>query len=51
MTGKNVCTLDLKSLSFSLPDDPVMGILGMDCLRHYCIQFDFEAGTMPLPGP
>ena len=21
-----------------------MGVLGMDCLRHYCIQLDFEAG-------
>ena len=23
-----------------------MGILGMDCLRHYCIQLDFGAGKM-----
>jgi hypothetical protein len=23
-----------------------MGILGMDCLRHYCLQLDFEAGQM-----
>lgn len=23
-----------------------MGILGMDCLRHYCVQMDFEAGRM-----
>jgi hypothetical protein len=22
---------------------PVMGILGMDCLRNYCVQLDFEA--------
>ncbi len=21
-----------------------LGILGMDCLRHYCIQLDFHAG-------
>ncbi len=21
---------------------PIMGILGMDCLRHYCLQLDFE---------
>ncbi len=21
----------------------VAGILGMDCLRHYCVQLDFEA--------
>jgi hypothetical protein len=24
----------------------VMGILGMDCLRHYCIQMDFQTGKM-----
>jgi hypothetical protein len=28
-----------------------MGILGMDCLRHYCIQLDFEAGTMRFLKP
>ena len=22
------------------------GVLGMDCLRHYCIQFDFQAGKI-----
>ena len=25
---------------------PVMGILGMDCLRHYCIQLDFAKSRM-----
>jgi hypothetical protein len=25
---------------------PVMGVLGMDCLEHYCIQLDFAAGKM-----
>jgi len=29
----------------------VMGIIGMDCLRHYCIQLDFEAGTMRFLEP
>jgi hypothetical protein len=24
----------------------IIGILGMDCLRYYCIQLDFEAGQM-----
>jgi hypothetical protein len=24
----------------------IKGVLGMDCLRHYCIQLDFEAGKM-----
>ncbi len=26
--------------------DSPMGVLGMDCLRHYCIQLDFQAGKM-----
>ncbi|HEY3932877.1 MAG TPA: retropepsin-like aspartic protease [Verrucomicrobiae bacterium] len=26
-------------------------ILGMDCLKHYCIQFDFEAGKMHFLNP
>ena len=25
---------------------PIMGVLGMDCLEHYCIQLDFAAGKM-----
>jgi hypothetical protein len=25
---------------------PIMGILAMDCLKHYCIQLDFQAGKM-----
>jgi hypothetical protein len=29
----------------------IMGILGMDCLRHYCIQLDFEAGKMRFVDP
>ncbi|MDB6040695.1 MAG: hypothetical protein JWM99_4536 [Verrucomicrobiales bacterium] len=28
-----------------------MGILGMDCLRHYCIQLDFEARAMRFLRP
>jgi hypothetical protein len=32
--GKFVCTYEFKQ---------PMGILGMDCLQHYCIQLDFEA--------
>jgi hypothetical protein len=27
-------------------DVPLMGILGMDCLRHYCIQLDFAGSKM-----
>lgn len=36
-TGTNVFTYNFKR---------PMGILGMDCLAHYCIQLDFEAGQM-----
>ena len=42
MTGGVIATFDLKEHSSSL-GRPMMGILGMDCLRHYCIQLDFEA--------
>ncbi|HEY9510141.1 MAG TPA: retropepsin-like aspartic protease [Verrucomicrobiae bacterium] len=28
-----------------------MGILGMDCLKHYYIQLDFQAGKMRFLGP
>jgi hypothetical protein len=44
MSGSNLLVCDLKKLSPRLPS--VLGILGMDCLRHYCIQLDFEAGKM-----
>ena len=37
-TGRWVATGDLVSL---MTNSPVRGILGMDCLRHYCIQLDF----------
>jgi len=44
-TGHLCATYDFKKMS----DDngyPIMGILAMDCLKHYCIQLDFEAGKM-----
>src|ERR1039457_5865749 len=44
ITGSNVLVCHLKTLSPHFPS--VLGILGMDCLRHYCIQLDFEAGKM-----
>jgi|GEM_PF-696961 len=43
--GSDICTYDFKGNS-SLAGRPIMGILGMDCLKHYCIQLDFEAGKM-----
>jgi len=45
MTGPAVTAWVLKQ--FSTPDGrPVMGILGMDVLEHYCIQLDFAAARM-----
>lgn len=45
VTGSRVYIGDFKQLS-SQTCRPVMGVLGMDCLRHYCVQLDFEAGKM-----
>jgi hypothetical protein len=42
LTGKSVAVLDFKLLPFRT-NPLIVGILGMDCLRHYCIQLDFEA--------
>ena len=28
----------------------VLGVLGMDCLRHYCVQLDFQAGRVRFLG-
>ncbi len=33
----------------TLAGRPTMGILGIDCLRHYCIQLDFAAGKIRFP--
>lgn len=48
--GSVVATLDTTTLSSRLGRH-VMGILGMDCLRHYCIQLDFEARKVRFLGP
>jgi len=45
MTGTNVFTYDLRQIS-SLAGRPILGVLGMDVLGHYCIQLDFPAGKM-----
>jgi hypothetical protein len=42
LTGKRIYTSDLKHPS---------GILGMDCLKHYCIQLDFAARKMRFLNP
>ncbi len=50
MTRSKIGTGDLKQAS-SQAGRPIMGVLGMDCLRHYCIQLDFEAGKMRFLDP
>jgi hypothetical protein len=45
MTGKEVALNDFQWQS-AITGRRVMGILGMDCLKHYCVQLDFEAGKM-----
>ncbi len=45
LTGDNIVTDDFKKLSADA-GHPIMGILGMDVLEHYCIQLDFAAGEV-----
>lgn len=49
MTGSNVITVDFTKAS-SDAGRSVMGVLGQDCLQHYCIQLDFQAGKMRFLG-
>jgi hypothetical protein len=48
ITGNHVLTDDLATI---FGNQPVMGILGMDCLKHYCVQLDFVTNRMRLLGP
>lgn len=41
-SGGRVATADLETLS-AVSSHPVMGVLGMDVLRNYCLQLDFAA--------
>ena len=50
VTGDKVLVTDLPKLSPYL-QPPVKGILGMDCLRYYCLQLDFQSGTVHFPDP
>jgi len=40
-----VATAELQELASKLRH-PMMGILGMDCLRYYCIQIDFQGAKL-----
>jgi hypothetical protein len=44
VTGRRIVTHDFGGSSRT--NSSVMGILGIDCLRHYCIQLDFQAGKI-----
>lgn len=45
ITGARVYAYNLTSLA-TITRRPIMGILGMDVLRHYCLQLDFESGKV-----
>ena len=52
LTGDQVWTDALsRNLSRTNHTHHVMGILGMDCLRHYCVQLDFTAGQIRFLDP
>lgn len=45
MTGPYIFTDDMKSLA-DYAGRPIMGMIGMDVLAHYCVQFDFAANQV-----
>ena len=47
LTGNSVVTSDFNPRNFG----SAVGILGLDCLRHYCIQMDFATGKMRFLNP
>jgi hypothetical protein len=49
-TGTTVGVQDFTNES-SAAGRRVMGVLGIDCLKHYCIQLDFEAGEIRFLDP
>src|SRR5207245_1966090 len=49
-TDKYVATFSCKPLS-DYAHEQIMGVLAVDCLRHYCVQLDFPAGKMRFLGP
>jgi len=50
LTGSRVFIGDFKQLS-AQTGRPVAGILGMDCLCHYCLQLDFDADKIRFLDP
>ncbi len=49
-TDSYIATYPCKRLS-ARSHQRIMGVLGMDCLRHYCVQLDFQAGKMRFLAP
>lgn len=49
LLSDRVLTDDLRKMS--PPGRPIMGILGLDCLRHYCVELDFDAGKISFLDP
>lgn len=50
LTGSNVFSCGFTPQSI-IAHRRINGILGMDCLRHYCLQLDFEARKMRMAEP
>src|SRR6185436_4641448 len=46
-TSKWVISYDLAGMM----GGPVRGVLGMDCLRHYCVQLDFAENKLRFLNP
>jgi hypothetical protein len=51
ITDSNALTSDIVGKVSARLGRPARGILGMDCLQHYCIQLDFKAGKMRFLDP
>src|SRR6202000_2198282 len=45
LSGSNTTTMDLKKYSIKA-GHPIKGIIGMNVLKHYCLQLDFAAGKI-----
>ena len=48
LTGEKIATQDLAA---HFPGHSVAGILGMDCLGHYCVQLDFSENKLRFLDP
>ena len=51
VTDSNALTSDFLQKTSAGTDQRVLGVLGMDCLQHYCIQLDFQARQVRFLDP